>query len=55
MVADRTVIGQAQGMLMQRYGLQPDQAFDVLVRRSQAENRRLHAIAVELIAGGPMS
>jgi GAF domain-containing protein len=51
-LATRTIIGQAEGMLMQRYGLNESQAFDVLRRHSQAENRKLHDIALELVEGG---
>lgn len=48
-VAARTVIGQAQGILMERFDLDPDQAFALLRRVSQAENTKLHHIAVELV------
>lgn len=47
-VINRTVIGQAEGILMERYGIDADQAFNMLSRVSQAENRRVHAIAEEL-------
>jgi GAF domain-containing protein len=53
-LATRTIIGQAEGMLMQRYGLNESQAFDVLKRHSQAENRKLHDIAMELVMNGPL-
>lgn len=49
-VVNRTVIGQAEGILMERYALSPEQAFAMLVRVSQAENRRLGLIAEELVA-----
>lgn len=54
----RTVIGQAQGVLMERFGLEPDQAFGYLRVISQRENRKLVEIAAELvrtrvIAGDP--
>ncbi len=39
-VASRLVIGQAQGMLMERYQLDPAQAFAVLVRASQSSKRQ---------------
>lgn len=48
-VSSRTVIGQAEGMLMERFGLTPEQAFSVLVRVSQNENRRLALVAEELV------
>lgn len=51
-VASRTVIGQAQGMLMQRYKMTPHQSFAVLARESQASNRRLRNIAEDIVRNG---
>jgi len=51
-VKSRTVIGQAQGLLMQRYGLTPDKAFAVLRRISQDNNVKIGALAEELVATG---
>lgn len=48
-VVNRTVIGQAQGMLMQRYGMDAAASFAVLKRVSQDQNRRLHEIAKEIV------
>lgn len=45
----RKVIGQAQGILMERYGLDADQAFAVLRRYSQDNNIKLHDVAIQLI------
>ncbi len=45
----RTVIGEATGILMERYRLGPDAAMDVLRRLSQDGNRKLHDLAVELV------
>lgn len=45
----RTVIGQAQGLLMERFGLDPDSAFGYLRRVSQHENRKLVEVAGELV------
>lgn len=45
----RKLIGQAQGILMERYGINADRAFDYLVRRSQAENIKLRAVAEEVV------
>ena len=49
-------IGVAQGMLMLRYGISVDAAFDFLVRRSQDSNTKLRDIAggivKELMASG---
>lgn len=51
-VVNRTVIGQAQGMLMQRYEMDAAAAFAVLKRVSQHQNRRLHEIAKEIVERG---
>ena len=45
----RTVIGQATGILMERYTLDAAQAFNVLRRFSQTENRKLYDVAAELV------
>lgn len=45
----RKRIGQAQGILMERYGLKEEQSFQVLVRYSQERNVKLRAIAEELV------
>jgi GAF domain-containing protein len=42
-------IGQAQGILMERYDLSSDTAFAVLRRYSQEQNRKLHDVARELV------
>lgn len=47
-VTSRDVIGQAKGILMERHNLTPDQAFRVLARVSQHENRKLREVAEEL-------
>jgi GAF domain-containing protein len=44
----RDVIGQAKGVLMEREGCTADEAFHVLRRTSQRENRKLTAVAREL-------
>jgi GAF domain-containing protein len=48
-IASRTAIGQAEGILMERFDLQPVQAFAVLTRISQHTNVRLHLVASELV------
>jgi GAF domain-containing protein len=45
----RTVIGQAQGILMERYGLAASAAFDVLKRYSQDANVKLRAVAEQVV------
>jgi GAF domain-containing protein len=45
----RTTIGQAEGILMERFDLLPGQAFDVLRRVSQARNVKLNRVAEELV------
>lgn len=45
----RTFIGQAQGILMGRYGIGAEQAFEYLRRRSQQENVKLSEIAHHVI------
>lgn len=47
----RTVIGQAQGVLMARQHVTGDDAFDILRRASQRTNRKLRDIAAEIVAG----
>jgi GAF domain-containing protein len=46
----RTVIGQAQGVLMHRYGIASSVAFDVLKRCSQDANVKLRELSAELVA-----
>jgi GAF domain-containing protein len=45
----RKLIGQAQGILMERYSIDADQAFAVLRRYSQHNNIKLRVIAERLI------
>ena len=47
----RTVIGQAQGILMNQYSLDQDKAFAVMKRLSQDRNIRLAEIARRIVAG----
>ena len=46
----RTVIGQALGMVMERYGLDEDSAFNVLRRIASQDNRKLRDLAAEIVA-----
>lgn len=45
----RKMIGQAIGILMERYGMNQDRAFDFLVRASSTSNHKLRDIAQELV------
>ena len=45
----RKLIGQAMGIVMERYDLDADRAFGVLKRYSQQSNRKLRDVAQELI------
>jgi transcriptional regulator with GAF, ATPase, and Fis domain len=54
-VASRDVIGQAKGMLMERYRLDADGAFRVLTRVSQSTNRPLRDVARELVTTGRLA
>ncbi|HYP44270.1 MAG TPA: GAF and ANTAR domain-containing protein [Propionibacteriaceae bacterium] len=47
-LATRDLIGQAKGILMERYQLDAQRAFAVLVRYSQTNNRKLRDVAEEL-------
>ena len=53
-VSTREVIGQAQGILMERFKITADMAFRLLVRVSQDTNRKLREIADELTATGQL-
>jgi hypothetical protein len=45
----RTMIGQAIGVLMERYRLDPDRAFGFMVRTSQAANIKLREVAAGIV------
>jgi GAF domain-containing protein len=45
----RTVIGQAQGMIMATFDLDADGAFQFMRRLSQSSNRKLATIALEIV------
>ncbi|WP_410790094.1 GAF and ANTAR domain-containing protein [Kribbella sp. C-35] len=46
----RKLVGQAMGILMERYDLDGDRAFEVLKRYSQDNNRKLRDVAQDLIS-----
>lgn len=45
----RLVIGVAQGILMQRYGISLDRSFEVLRRRSNETNTKLRDVALAIV------
>jgi GAF domain-containing protein len=49
-LASRRAIGQAVGIVMARYGLDENRAFEFLVRLSKARNVKLRSVADEIIA-----
>jgi AmiR/NasT family two-component response regulator len=49
---NRDVIGQAKGILMERFKITSDQAFAVLAKVSQDTNRKVSALAEELARTG---
>ncbi|HSU35917.1 MAG TPA: GAF and ANTAR domain-containing protein [Propionibacteriaceae bacterium] len=51
----RGIIGQAQGILMERYHISADQAFTVIRRSASAFNQRLRSIAERIIGGRSLS
>ncbi len=51
-LATREMIGQAQGILMERERINADEAFDVLRRASQHLNRKLREVAQTLVETG---
>jgi len=54
-VATRQVIGQAQGILMERHQLTADQAFALLIRTSQHANIKFRDLADQLVFTGALS
>ncbi|MCX6396591.1 MAG: GAF and ANTAR domain-containing protein [Propionibacteriales bacterium] len=53
-IEGRTVIGQAQGILMSRFDLDADRAFSVLRRFSQTQNIKLRSVAELVISNGDL-
>jgi len=48
-IGNRTIIGRAEGILMERFDIPPDRAFAVLRRVSQDRNVKLNRVAEELV------
>jgi len=53
-IASRDVIGQAKGILMERFRMDDEAAFGTLVRVSQDRNQKLTAVARELAETGEL-
>lgn len=51
-LASRDVIGQAKGMIMERFNVDAVRAFELLKRLSQTSNTRLALVAQELVSRG---
>lgn len=49
LLAARATVEQAKGILMERYSISDEAAFAVLRRHSQNSNRKLRAVAEELV------
>jgi GAF domain-containing protein len=48
-IETRDLIGQAVGLLMERYSISANRSFDTLVRFSRQTNRKLREVAAELV------
>jgi len=48
-LASREIIGEAKGIIMERQSCTRDEAFDILRRAAQRENRKLRDLAEELV------
>lgn len=46
---NRDLIGQAKGIVIASMGCTADEAFDLLRKQSQAENRKLHEVAADVV------
>jgi anti-anti-sigma regulatory factor len=53
-VAGRDIVGQAKGILMERYKITPDEAFRLLARISQNTNTKVTEVARELTETGQL-
>jgi GAF domain-containing protein len=54
-VASRDLIGQAKGILMERYRITADEAFRLLVVASQTTNVKLTEVALDLVETGQLA
>ena len=53
-IDSRHLIGQAQGVLMERFKISPEKSFSVLRRYSQQHNIKLHEVAGTLVRTGKL-
>ena len=51
-LVNRDIIGQAKGILMERFRITADQAFEVLAKVSQDTNRKVYVVAEDLARTG---
>jgi GAF domain-containing protein len=49
-LVSREVIDMAKGVIMNMTSCRPDEAFDLLVKQSQSENRKLRDVAADIVA-----
>lgn len=49
-VGSRQIIGEAIGIVIERYGLMEERAFEFLIRLSQTSNVKLREVAAEIVA-----
>ena len=49
-LSSRTLIGQAEGILMERFGIDGERAFEVLRRYSQDFNVKLRDVAAQTVS-----
>lgn len=47
----RVIIEQAKGMIAERHGIPPQEAFELLRHHARSTNRRIHDLAGEVVAG----
>ncbi|WP_395727245.1 ANTAR domain-containing protein [Nakamurella sp.] len=53
-MVNRGIVGQAIGLLVERYGIAADQAFATLRRISQSENQKMAHLATVLVQSGDL-
>lgn len=51
-IGTRHVIGMAQGILIERFGLTQDSSFELLRRLSSTHETKVHDVARELVRSG---